>query len=321
MAVWDLAVWGFALRPPFPLMMNARRPAETGLLLIGHGTRSKEGVAQCIDLSRQVASSVPQMEVKTGFIELAEPGLTEAIDDLAAKGVSKVVAVPLVLLPAGHLKLDGPAALSTARARHPRIDFFYGRDLGTHPLVLATAQDQISATAAGLCGPDIAVVLVGRGSTDPDANAELYKVSRLLADSRSIQGLATAAKIAPDPSGTVPVSGTGVLSMIEPAFVSLAPPSVPQALERCVRLGASKIAVVPYFLFAGVLIDRIKSQVAQWATSNPQARIHVGKEMAGDSRLVEVVLERAREALIGGAAMNCDCCIYKVALPGYRSNP
>src|SRR5262249_57384294 len=86
----------------------------------------------------------------------------------------------------------------------------------------------------------LAVVLVGRGSSDPDANADLYKVGRLLQDSRG-------------------------LGFVEPAFVSLAPPSVPQALERCRRLGATTVAVVPYFLFTGILVDRIHAQADVWA--------------------------------------------------------
>ena len=49
--------------------------------------------------------------------------------------------------------------------------------------------------------------------------------------------------------------------MVEPAFVSLAEPSVPAALERCRLLGATKIVVVPYFLFTGVLVDRIADRL------------------------------------------------------------
>ena len=47
-----------------------------------------------------------------------------------------MVIVPLVLLAAGHLKNDGPAALTRARARHPGVAFRMGRDLGIDPAVL-----------------------------------------------------------------------------------------------------------------------------------------------------------------------------------------
>ncbi|MFC7582907.1 CbiX/SirB N-terminal domain-containing protein [Nonomuraea antimicrobica] len=38
---------------------------------------------------------------------------------------------------------------------------------------------------------------------------------------------------------------------VETAFVSVTPPGVPGGLERCRRLGAKRVIVVPYLLFAG----------------------------------------------------------------------
>jgi sirohydrochlorin cobaltochelatase len=141
---------------------------------------------------------------------------------------------------------------------------------------------------------DHAVVLVGRGSTDPDANSDLHKACRLVWDHRG-------------------------LGLVEPAFVSLAPPSVPEALERCRRLGAAQITVVPYFLFAGVLPDRIGTQARTWAAGHPDITVRVGRHFGASPALAPLVLERYDEALRGEAGMNCDCCAYRTALPGYES--
>src|SRR5438094_2564937 len=214
-------------------------PGRPALLLVGHGSRSAAGVAEYWELAAAVRAQAPDLRVGCGFIELAEPDLDTAIDDLVAGGATSVAAVPLVLLGAGHLKDDGPATLARGRERHPHVRFAYGRDLGIHPLVLDVATDRIH-TAVGDDPGDWAVVVVGRGSSDPDANADLYKVSRLLWDSRRVD-------------------------LVEPAFVSLAPPSVPDALDRCYRLGARRIAVFPYFLFTGVLVERIRAQTHAWA--------------------------------------------------------
>jgi cobalt/nickel transport system ATP-binding protein len=300
---------------------------EPALLLIGHGSRSAAGVDQYWMLADVVRQLRPKLTTGCGFIELARPDLDGAIDDLAGRGVGSVVGVPLVLLGAGHLKSDGPAALTRGRARHPDVDFTYARDLGIHPAVLAVAEDRIRAAegglarsgeaagsarpAAGLGTPPLgggrgwgparggeaagsrAVVLVGRGSSDPDANADLYKVGRLLDDSRG-------------------------LGMVEPAFVSLARPSVTDALDRCRRLGATRVAVVPYFLFTGLLVDRIERQARAWAERHPDVEVVVGSELGPDERVGRLVLERYDEARTGGAVMNCDCCIYRTALPGYE---
>ncbi|MGH9276555.1 MAG: sirohydrochlorin chelatase [Acidimicrobiales bacterium] len=265
------------------------------LLLIGHGSRSEAGVAECLDLVGAVAGLTPGLDVGHGFIEFAEPGLDTALDRLAGTGVAEVVAVPLVLLGAGHLKDDGPAALARARARHPRTGFHYARDLGIHPLVLSVAEERARAAIADLGArpSETAVVLVGRGSTDPDANGDLCKVARLLWDGR----------------------GFGA---VEPAFVSLAEPAVPAALDRSRRLGFERVAVVPYFLFTGVLVDRIGAQVAAWAGRHPDVQAAVGPHLGPDPRLARLVLERFEEAAYGDVRMNCDCCIYRLPLPGYE---
>jgi cobalt/nickel transport system ATP-binding protein len=191
------------------------------------------------------------------------------------------------------MKDDGPAALHRGRHRHPGVRFAYARHLGLHPLVLDVATERIR-TAVGDGDPgQTAVVVVGRGSSDPDANADLYKVARLLWDSR---GLAT----------------------VEPAFVSLARPDVAAALERCRLLGAARIVVVPYFLFTGVLVDRIAAQVAEWAAAHPDVDARPGPHLGADPRIARLVVDRYHEALAGDAHMNCDLCVYRHPLPGYE---
>jgi sirohydrochlorin ferrochelatase len=270
---------------------------QPALLLVGHGSRSAAGVAAYWDFAEVLKAEAPKLDVGCGFIELASPDLDTAVDRLVADGATSVVAVPLVLLGAGHLKNDGPAALARGRLRHPGVHFSYARDLGIHPAPLAVAEDRIRAatsTWSRPAGGDVtAVVLVSRGSSDPDANADLYKVARLLWDGRGID-------------------------LVEPAFVSLAPPSVPDALERCRRLGATRIAVVPYFLFTGVLVERIGDDTARWAADHPEVAVTCGAELGADPRLARLVLERYAEAVAGDVRMNCDCCTYRVPLPGYE---
>jgi len=263
------------------------------LLLVGHGSRSARGVAAYWQFADVVQAAAPQLRLGCGFIELAEPDLDTAIGQLVAAGATSVVAVPLVLLGAGHMKNDGPAALARARRRHPGVGFAYARALGIHPAALDVAAERLQATTSGWPAEATAVVLVSRGSRDPDANSDLFKVSRLLWDGRGAQ-------------------------WVEPAFVSLALPSVPEALTRARRLGAQRIVVVPYFLFPGVLVDRIGDQARAWGGAHPDVEVRTGPELGPDARLAQLVLERYDEAVAGDARMNCDCCAYRVALAGYE---
>ncbi len=274
--------------------MSDDKPA---LLLIGHGSRSEAGVAEFWDFTKVLQSEAPDIAMEFGFIELAEPHLDTALDELVARGPCHVIGVPLVLLGAGHMKNDGPACLERARRRHPEVRFTYGTEMGIHPLALSVAEDRAMEVVAdhGLDPAEVAVLLVGRGSSDPDANADLAKLARLVWDGRGI-------------------------GWVEPAFISLASPSVPEGLERCRRLGARHVVVIPYFLFTGVLVDRIRAQAAEWTMDHPEVNLIAGPHLGCDPRLARLVIERFHQAGEGtGARPNCDCCVYRVALPGYEA--
>jgi len=264
------------------------------LLLVGHGTRDAVGVAQFHDFVARVRTLAPHVDVAGGFIELADPPITEAVAELSGRGHRDLVAVPLVLVAAGHSKGDVPAALVREQVRNPGLSFHYGRPLGVHPALLSVVDDRLSAVVPAAERASTAVVLVGRGTTDPDANADIAKVARLLWEGRE-------------------------WPLVEPAFISLTTPSVPEAMERCRRLGATRIAVVPYFLFTGVLPDRVRLQAEQYADAHPGVDVRVTTEIGGDERVAALVMERYAEALAGDIRMNCDACIYRVALPGFEA--
>ena len=262
------------------------------LLIAGHGTRDTAGVAAFAALTERVARlNAGRMPVAGGFIELSEPPLKDAVTDLAARGHRDLVAVPLMLSAAGHSKGDVPAALARETARHPGLSVRYGRPLGPHPVLLDLMAARIDAVTAGLrSGP--AVLLAGRGTSDPDGNADVVKVARLLWEGRGYE-------------------------FAETAFISLARPSVPEGLERCRRLGARSIVVARYFLFPGVLPDRVTEQAAEFAAAHPGLDVRVTDVLGDCDEIAGLVAERYREALEGDIRMNCDLCVYRTALPGF----
>ena len=54
-------------------------------------------------------------DVAGGFLELSAPPMTDAVGELYDRGHRHLVAVPLVLVGAGHAKGDVPAALARER--------------------------------------------------------------------------------------------------------------------------------------------------------------------------------------------------------------
>jgi sirohydrochlorin cobaltochelatase len=263
------------------------------LLLVGHGTRDEAGAEAFRAFVRQLGEQNPGLPVGGGFIELSPPPLADAVQELAGQGVRSFAAVPLVLVSAGHAKGDIPAALAREEQRHPGTSYTYGRPLGPHPALLTVLErrldEQVSLEERG----DTMVLLVGRGSTDPDANAEVCKVARLLWEGRGYAG-------------------------VEPAFVSLAAPDVPSGLDRCAKLGARRVVVLPYFLFTGILPDRVRQQAEGWAAAHPEVDVRQADVIGPEPELAELVMERYRETLKGDLRMNCDSCVYRVKLPGFE---
>ena len=262
------------------------------LLLAAHGTRDQAGVAAFNALAERVGglAAGDGTRVAGGFIELSPPPLREAVATLVDGTPAHMVAVPLMLAAAGHAKGDIPAALARERTRHPGLRWSYARPLGPHPQLVELLAARVAAVAGA---PAPAVLVVGRGSTDPDANADVVKTTRLLWEGRDYP-------------------------LAETAFVSLARPGVAEGLERCRLLGARQIVVARYFLFPGVLPDRVAARARQYAAAHPELDIRCADVLGDCDEVAALVYERYHEALSGDIRMNCDMCVYRIAMPGFE---
>lgn len=267
------------------------------LLVVGHGTRDDAGVKEFGAFVERLGERDPARTSAGGFIELSPPPLTDAVTRLREHGHDRLVAVPLMLVAAGHAKGDIPGALARERERHPGLRFVYGRPLGPHPMLLALLRERLAAALGDADPAGTTVLLVGRGSTDPDANAEVAKMARLLWETSGVEGSR--------PAG------------VETAFVSLAPPGVPEGLARCRALGARRVVVLPYFLFSGVLPDRVADQAHRFATEHRDLDVRCAGVIGDCDGLAELVEERYAEALAGDIRMSCDTCVYRAPMPGF----
>jgi sirohydrochlorin cobaltochelatase len=270
-----------------------RRGSRPALLIVGHGSRDPRGAQEFHDLADLVRRRNPSLMVEGGFIELSRPPISECVDGLAENGARSIAAVPLMLLAAGHAKDDIPATLVREKIDHPELSFSYGRALGIRPELLELVEERISAVVPERDKEETAVLVVGRGSSDPDANSDLHKIARLFYEGR------------PYP-------------IVESAYVSMTPPNVADGLDRCLRLGAKRVVVFSYFLFTGILEERIREQSEKFVAANPGIELHYAGYFGPDERIADLVVERYTEAVDGDIRMNCDVCVHRVALPGFE---
>jgi sirohydrochlorin cobaltochelatase len=272
---------------------SGKMAARPAFLVVGHGSRDPRGAEEFHELVGLVRERNPGLPVEGGFIELSRPPIGECVDRLAEGGARDVAAVPLMLLAAGHAKDDIPATLVGEGIEHPEMGFRYGRALGVRPELLELMEERISSVVPEGEKPETAVLVVGRGSSDPDANSDVAKIARLFYEGRRYP-------------------------MVESAFISMTPPGVREGLDRCRRLGARRVVVFSYFLFTGVLEERIRHEAEGFAAEHADVEVRYAGYFGPDGRVADLLLERYAEAVEGDIRMNCDVCVHRVALPGFE---
>lgn len=89
--------------------------------------------------------------------------------------------------------------------------------------------------------------------------------------------------------------------VVEHAHMELAPPDLKTAFEKCVERGARRVVIVPYFLSPGNHArNDIPAQAAEAAAPFPDVAWQVAAPLGLDDRLLDVVEDRAGEALKAG---------------------
>ncbi|BBH20487.1 hypothetical protein Back11_18320 [Paenibacillus baekrokdamisoli] len=268
------------------------------ILLIGHGSRVSEGNEELLRFAESVKEQAQGKWVETCFLEFASPNIPQGIARCIEAGATRVVLVPIILFGAGHSKIHIPAEIDHAKLKYPSVEFAYGRPIGIHQKVLDILSTRLSEAGykndlpEGERDPVTAVLLLGRGSSDGDANSDFLKMSRLLWEQ-------------------VPVK------WVESSFIGVTEPTFSDGLERCKLLGAKKIYILPYFLFTGVLIKRIEELTEEFAQLNPHIQVKLAGYFGFHPGLIDLLLDRVEEAFVGRAVMNCDMCKYrKIAAEG-----
>jgi sirohydrochlorin ferrochelatase len=121
--------------------------------------------------------------------------------------------------------------------------------------------------------PDLGVILVDHGSTRDEANALLEDVAQLF-------------------------RGTTGARIVEIAHMELAEPTIAQSFTRCVKQGAKRVVVHPYFLAPGRHSTAdIPRLVAEAAAGHPDVAYTVTAPLGLDPRMTEVVLDRIAQSL------------------------
>ena len=244
------------------------------LLIIGHGSRDPAGVEEFLQIGRTLAERRPRQATGVAFLEFEQPTIGEAIEQLVAGGARRIICQPGMLFAAAHVKRDIPRAVQAASRRWPGVEFRIGHELGEHAKLLELCRvrwDEAIQSHSPCPSQETMMLLVGRGSSDPEANAAVARIARNLGESYGV-GRAAA------------------------CFGGVTSPLVPAALEVAARSGFRRIVVQPFFLFTGVLVQRIHLETREAAQRNPDSEIVSTGHLGVHSLLTDVLQDRAKSS-------------------------
>ena len=266
----------------------ASSPSTNPLLLIGHGTRNSAGRQMFLDFAAAYQKLDINRPVIPCFLELTEPTIQQGIEQCLELGYQEITAVSLLLFAARHNKFDVTQALDRARSQYPNLKFHYGKHLGITTGILELWQQRLALADESSSVPreESVLLVVGRGSSDPDANSEVYKLARLLWEGSNFKG-------------------------VEVCFIGITHPRMDQGFARIQTWASQRVVVLPHFLFTGVLMEKIRTSIQSYQQQDPQIQLQMLNEIGMDPILFELVRQREEEARAGQVMMNCELCKFR----------
>jgi sirohydrochlorin cobaltochelatase len=171
--------------------------------------------------------------------------------------------------------------LTTYKENYPKLTIEYGKELGLHDEMINAFQRRIAESLGYTsydenAGPatgslyDTMLVVVGRGTSVVDANADAAKLTRIISENLGF-------------------------GWSETVYSGVTYPSVGRGLEMALKLGFKKIVVAPYFLFGGRLIDRIYAYVDKISAENPDVEFIKADYLRDQSHVLNTFITRIAE--------------------------
>jgi len=272
---------------------------DTAIMVCGHGSRDNDALVEFERVAAGLRRRLPAADIATGYLEFARPTIRDGLETLKSRGARRILAIPGMLFAASHVKNDLPWEINSFAQANPDIELRFGRELAIEPKLLSAAAERIAAAELrgmrAIARRDTLLLVVGRGTNDPDANSNIAKLARMLWE------------------------GMG-FGWAETAFSGVAYPLVEPGLKRALGLGFPRVIVFPYFLFTGVLVKRIYAAAGRVAAAHPEIELLKAAYLGDHPLVLDCFADRAAEVLDGEPAMNCRLCKYRAQVIGYEDD-
>ncbi|WP_037072338.1 sirohydrochlorin chelatase [Psychromonas arctica] len=251
---------------------------KKGIMVCGHGSRDKDAEMEFSLVAEGLKKRFPDLPVEYGFLEYSAPNIHMGLNSLINQGVEHIYAVPGMLFAATHAKNDIPSVLTTFEEKNEGLQVSYGKELGLQEPMINAFQARIyESLGLDADNPpaelyDTMLVVVGRGTSDTQANAEAAKLTRIVSENMGF-------------------------GWADTVYSGVTYPSVGVGLEKLIKLDYKRIVVAPYFLFTGRLIKRISGYVDKIAKENPSIEFINTPYLRDHEKVIDAFEVRVRDIM------------------------
>ena len=257
---------------------------ETGVVVIGHGTANPVGAAETKNIVAQVDAILPNIPVELGYLEVIEPTIEMAVERLAARGCKKIVALPILLFAAGHAKQDVPQALQEAVARQG-LSVTQADPLGLHEQVISLARRRFYEAIEDLAPIEAgseALLVIGRGSSDPTASHQLWGFVR-----STYSSMVRVAK-----------------HRFAISFVAAAKPTMSEAVDQLMleingRPSVRRVVLHPHLLFHGHVENQVEKYLEKARSQFPSVEWVKVARLGAAPEVADALVDRGLRYLCG----------------------
>jgi len=259
--------------------IKMKTETKKGIMICGHGSRDKDAEVEFALVAEGLKKRFPDLPVEYGFLEYSAPNIHMGLNSLIDQGVNHIYAVPGMLFAATHAKNDIPSVLTTFEEKHEGLTVTYGQELGLQdPMIKAFEARIYESLGLDADNPpaelyDTMLVVVGRGTSDTEANAEAAKLTRIVNENMGF-------------------------GWADTVYSGVTYPSVGVGLEKLLKLDFKRIVVAPYFLFTGRLIKRISGYIDKVAKENPEVEFISTPYLRDHDKVIDAFEVRVRDIMV-----------------------
>jgi sirohydrochlorin ferrochelatase len=205
------------------------------------------------------------------FLEVTPPYIEEGINSCVKQGAEFVTIMPYFLYPGMKLKI----AVKQSEEIASKLELRYAitECLNYHATFADIVRDRIEEVkekeSIDMPDKECDILLIGHGSSDRDARDAFVYIADSIRQTYRNVGF---------------------------CFLELDKPNIEEGIKQSFANNPQTLILVPYFLHRGAHIKRdVKEEVEKALKNSNQSRVYMARHLGVDNKIVDVVLERARE--------------------------